>query len=186
MQDETKQQTNAVASSVNRPAEVMTTLNIDGKDYTATTGLAEAYRARSISGANWFLIIAALSIVNSIIILADGRWSFLAGLGMTQIIDGLAIGVAGEMGRTATIIALLMDAMVAGVFVLLGMFARKQQSWAFIAGMCIYALDGLIFLFVHDWFALAFHAYALYSIYGGFAANQKFHAAEAEAAAARG
>ena len=32
------------------------------------------------SGAGWFFIIAGLSIVNSIIILSGGSWSFIVGL----------------------------------------------------------------------------------------------------------
>ena len=37
------------------------------------------------SGANWFYWIAALSLVNSIIVMANGQWSFILGLGVTEI-----------------------------------------------------------------------------------------------------
>ena len=47
----------------------------------------EKYRSAFLSGANWFFWIAGLSLVNSLIILFSGEWSFIVGLGATQI-DG--------------------------------------------------------------------------------------------------
>lgn len=46
--------------------------------------------------------------------------------------------------------------------------------------MVVYGLDGLIFLLVQDWLALAFHAFVLYSIYRGLAANLKLSGLQAE------
>src|SRR5215469_2722671 len=40
--------------------------------------------------AGWFDWIAALSIVNSVISLFNGSWHFVVGLGITELIDGLA------------------------------------------------------------------------------------------------
>jgi hypothetical protein len=37
------------------------------------------------------------------------------------------------------------DVVVAGVFVLFGVFATKKHLWAFIVGMILYALDGMFF-----------------------------------------
>ena len=39
--------------------------------------------ARVKLGANWFYWIAALSVVNSIIVMAQGDWSFIVGLGVS-------------------------------------------------------------------------------------------------------
>lgn len=146
-------------------------------------GIAAGYLAQSVSGANWFLWVAALSVINSIISLVNGRWSFLAGLGMTQVIDGFAAGVAESVGGAATAVALVLDLLVAGFFVGLGMFARKQQSWAFIVGMVVYALDAVIFILFGGWLSMLFHVYVLYRIYQGFAANNKLKALQAEALA---
>jgi len=38
-------------------------------------------------GASWFVWIAALSVINSVILLSGGTWSFIFGLGITQIVD---------------------------------------------------------------------------------------------------
>jgi len=50
------------------------------------------------SGARWFYWIAGLSMINSIAAMSNSSWSFLAGLGITQFIPGLALGV-GRLGE---------------------------------------------------------------------------------------
>jgi hypothetical protein len=149
-------------------------------------GIAAGYLHQSNSGANWFLWIAGLSLINSLISLASGRLSFLVGLGVTQLIDGFAAGVAEQLGgaNAVKVIALFLDLIVAGFFVGLGLFARKQHTWAFVMGMVIYALDALIFILFQGWLSVLFHAYVLYRLYQGFAANNKLKTLQAEAAVA--
>lgn len=134
--------------------------------------IAEQTR-RQQSGANWFFWIAALSLINSVIVLMGGRWSFLAGLGVTQIIDGFASALAREFGGAATAIALLLDLGAAAVVTFFGLLARQRHSWAFIIGMAVYVLDGVLFVLVQDWLPAAFHAYALFYIYRGLVANNR-------------
>ncbi|MCM3869246.1 MAG: hypothetical protein ND895_00940 [Pyrinomonadaceae bacterium] len=153
--------------------EGSTSLNIGGQDY-AMSGIAEEYHRQSVSGARWFFWIAALSMINSIISLMDGQWNFLAGLGMTQVISGLAIALSQDLGSAVTVVALVLDVLVAGVFVALGLFAQKGHSWAFIVGIVIYAFDGLIFLLVQDWFSLAFHGFVLFCLIRGLMAQNKW------------
>ena len=125
---------------------------------------------RMKSGANWFYWIAALSLVTSLISLAGGSWGFFISLGVTQLIDGLATAVAEEAGWGFKVVALVFDLVAAGLFALIGYFANKRYGWVFLAGMVIYALDALVFLLVRHWLGLAFHAFALYSMYGGYRA----------------
>ena len=125
---------------------------------------------RMKSGANWFYWIAALSLVTSIISLMGGRWGFLVSLGVTQLVDALANVGAERVGGGVKILALLFDIVAAGLFALLGMFAGKRQVWAFVVGMALYLLDALVCLFLGLWLGLAFHAFALYSIFGGYRA----------------
>ena len=82
------------------------------------------------------------------------------------------------------VIGFLLNALVAGFFVFLGVFAGKGHTWAFIVGIVIYALDALIFLAVQLWFPLAFHAFVFYCLYRGLAANRKLKQLEAEMATA--
>jgi hypothetical protein len=140
-------------------------------------------RQRSHSGANWFIWIAVLSMVNTVISLSGGEWNFVVGLGLTQMIDGLAAGVAEQGVGAATIVALVLDLTVAGLFVVFGLLARKEMLWAFIAGAVIYVLDGLLFVFVGGWLSVGFHAFALYGIYKGFDATRRLKTLRAETAA---
>jgi hypothetical protein len=134
------------------------------------------------SGASWFFWIAGLSIVNSTITLFQGQWSFLIGLGITQVIDA----IMKEMGGAAPMIGFVIGVVIAGVFALFGFFASQRRSWAFYVGMTLYALDGLLFLLAQDWLSIGFHVFALYCVYGGLAAHKQLSELEAmQPAAAR-
>ena len=122
----------------------------------------EAQRRR---GAFWFYWIAGLSLVNSVLAFAGQDWRFIIGLGMSQIVDALATR-AGR-GWTA---ALLFDALLIGGFVLLGTLAVRGHAWAFLVGVSLYGLDGLISLLVHDWLGLGFHVFVVIMILKGFQA----------------
>jgi len=124
------------------------------------------------SGADWFFWIAGLSVVNSVIVLAGGEWSFVVGLGVTQIIDA----VGKEFGEIAKMLGLIVNLGIAGVFVLFGILARRRQVWSFIAGMGLYGLDGLLFLPGLDLLSLGFHAFALFMIWSGLSALLKLRA----------
>ena len=125
------------------------------------------------SGAGWFFAIAGLSVINSIIMFTGGDWGFIVGLGITRLADAVGVGLAEQIGDAAKIIAFVFALIIAGVFVLFGVYARKRQAWAFVTGMVLYALDGLIFLIVQDWLSMGFHAFALFGIYGGYKAGKK-------------
>lgn len=125
------------------------------------------------SGASWFYWIAVLSIVNSIVVLGEWDWSFLIGLGATQIIDGFALGFAEEMpdsATTAKAVAFVLDLIVAAIVAVFGFLAKQRMGWVFIVGMVLYALDGLIFLLFSDYLSFGFHVFALVGIFSGYRA----------------
>jgi len=123
------------------------------------------------SGANWFYWIAALSLINSVIFISGGNLSFIAGLGITQIIEG----ISGQFGSIAKYIALGFNIMIAGIFAVFGVLANKRLTFAFIMGMLFYLLDGLIFILVKDIAGIIFHGVVLYFIYKGFVAMRKLN-----------
>ena len=123
------------------------------------------------TSANWFYWIAGFSIINSLVLWFQGSWSFVVGLGITQFIDYFGQSFSAEYGNNVfTILAFVVDLLIAGLFVLFGVLANKRYKASFIIGMILYGLDGLIFIFIKDYLSLAFHAYALYAIYRGFKA----------------
>jgi len=125
------------------------------------------------SGASWFYWIAGLSLINSVVALSGSNWGFVLGLGITQVIDALAKAV----GSAGVAVAIVLDVIVAGVFVLFGVYANRKQSWSFLVGMVLYGLDGLLFLIGGDLLGLGFHTFALFCIFGGYSALRKLQEA---------
>lgn len=130
---------------------------------------------RFLAGANWFFWIAGLSVVNAVILAAGGEWNFVVGLGITQLLGGIAHALAQEMGggaagTVAQAFALVGSVVAAGLFVLFGVLARKRYGWSFIVGMVLYGLDGLLFLLGPDVLSIAFHVFALVCIFAGYRA----------------
>lgn len=113
--------------------------------------------------ASWFAMIAGLSAVNSILAMSGARMRFIFGLGLSQIVDALA----HQAGSAGYILDLIINGIIAGVFVLFWNFARQGQKWAWYLGMGVYIVDGLPLLLFKDYLAIAFHAYALYRMSSG-------------------
>jgi hypothetical protein len=113
--------------------------------------------------ASWFAMIAGLSAVNSILAMSGARMRFIFGLGLSQIVDALA----HQAGSAGYILDLIINGIIAGVFVLFWNFARQGQKWAWYLGMAVYLVDGLLLLLFKDYLAIAFHAYALYRMSSG-------------------
>ena len=141
-----------IPASANAPAAVAAT-----KQNPAAAGQIK-------SGASWFYWIAALSLVNSIAAFSGSNWRFIIGLGITQLFD--AIGANIESG--GKLVALVLDVLAAGVFVGFGWFAQKGHLWAFLVGMIVFALDGVVFLLAQDWLGVGFHVFILYFLFRGF------------------
>src|SRR5450755_3985036 len=70
---------------------------------------------------SWFVLIAGLSLVNSVLSMTGTRIHFIFGLGLTQIVDA----VAHNAGGAGLVLDLIINGMIAGVFVIFWNFARK-------------------------------------------------------------
>jgi len=122
--------------------------------------------ARAKSSATWFYIIAALSVINSLIARSpEGGKTFIFGLGMTMFFDA-----AGSMGHS---MAISLNVIVVAVFALFGFLGHKGYSWAFLAGMLIYLLDAGLCALFGLWLMAAVHAYVLYRLFRGFQASRQ-------------
>jgi hypothetical protein len=131
------------------------------------------------NGASNFYWIAALSLINSFAVLVGGNWNFVIGLGITQLVDGIFMAIAKSVGNGSTstiqIIGFIIDIFFSGIFVAFGVFAHKQQKWAFIVGMVLYALDSLVFFLVLDFFSIGFHVFMLFGTLTGLSAMKKYN-----------
>jgi hypothetical protein len=141
------------------------------------------------SGVNWFYWIAGLSILNSLIFTLGGDLYFVVGLGVNYLLTGIIYGMTGVdftlLPTGIKILTLLLCVIASSVFFLFGYLANKKSAWAFITGMILYTLDGLIFLMIGDYLSIAFHAMALLFIFKGYSASQKLKRIEFEAGMAQ-
>lgn len=118
------------------------------------------------SGASWFYWIAALSLINSIVLLAGGSFSFIFALGITQVID--AIGF--ESGAPGKVVAFAANFLITAGVAAFGYLASRGQLWAFITGMGLYAIDGLLLALAQRWLDAGLHVVVLFFIFRGMQA----------------
>ena len=83
-------------------------------------------------GASNFYWIGGLSIINSFILLVGGNWSFFIGLGVTQLIDGVARVIAQNVGGNAAtiiqIVAFIIDVFIASILSFLGFSLENNKN----------------------------------------------------------
>ena len=134
------------------------------------------------SGAGWFFWIAALSLINSVILLSGGDRHFVVGLGVTSVADAVARGVADQNPEVAGVakgIAFGFSLFVAAVVCLFGWLSRRPILPIFVVGMILYLLDGLIYVMFGDWMSVGFHAFVLFGMWNGFNAYRQMKAMKA-------
>jgi len=129
-------------------------------------GVERAIAARQTQmGGDWFFWIAGLSVVNAMLLLIHAPFGFFFGLGLPDFLLRSGIGLSAWIAVTG---------IAAGVLALCGYFARRGARWAFLAGMMLYVLDALVCFDIREYLEGAVHAYALFRIFQGFQAAQRF------------
>jgi hypothetical protein len=122
-------------------------------------------------GAGWFLFVALISLINSILYGFDVHIEFLLRLwgGLGLAVTELVSVFARRSGGVGFVLALIINGFISGLFLVFWNFARKGNKWAFWTGAVLYALDGLsILLFLRPLLVdLAFHSVALFFMLGG-------------------
>jgi hypothetical protein len=144
---------------------------------------------RGRRGANWFFWIAALSLVNSVIIHGGGQTFFAIGLGTTLVIDGIATAVANQAPNAADIakvIAIGLDVAVALFVAWFGLMARKRYTAIFAIGIALYLLDGLIFVLAMDLMGIGVHVFGIICMWQGFRAFRELNSLQVSLAAVSG
>ena len=103
---------------------------------------------------------------------------FVVGLGATLMADSIAVHIATEepdIATTAKVLTIGFDIFVALILCGFGWLSRKRILPVFAIGMVLYVLDGMLFVLFQDWMSVAFHAFALYSMIGGFMAYRQMN-----------
>ncbi|MBN1788539.1 MAG: hypothetical protein JW806_09135 [Sedimentisphaerales bacterium] len=145
----------------------MDTITVGNKSYEPKEIIHQAEKA-----CGWFGAIAAFSLINSVLIFFQAEVTFVIGLGITMIVDGFIAAAreesAGTFATVLTIIGIMINLVLIGVFALFWFLSRRGSKAAYIIGMVLYLLDGLLFLLFGDFIGLAFHGFFLYMLFGGW------------------
>lgn len=127
------------------------------------------------NGGSWFFWLAALSIINSLILFfapAISHWFWLIGLGVNRLVENV---FASQDFRPA---ALIVNLAIAGALIGFGYYARRGVAGAFILGIFLYIVDGLLCLIYGGYLAVAFHVFALFFIVKGLIGNRRLNQGE--------
>lgn len=176
-----------------RPTSEAPDANAQGANPSTDSAAVAAHSSESVrdSGAGWFYWIAALSLLNTILILFNSTHTMSLGLGATIAVDFIGKGAAESVRSSVAVavirvVELVLDALILGFFVLCGTKAKRGKSWAFVAGGVVLLLDMLLVLAFHLWISAALHLWALISIYAGWNANKKLLQAQSQQATTDG
>ncbi len=111
------------------------------------------------SGARWFWWIAGMSLLNAVLLLSGSNTNFVIGLAMTTF--------AGAAFADQLPVAVTLIAITVGFYFFMGLQAQRGKSWAFYAGLAVYAVDALIYARFEDWMPVGFHVLAGFFIAKG-------------------
>lgn len=130
-------------------------------------------RTSVLHGANWFIWLAILSVINSLLVWYLQIKNTPFALGITQWLDGTAGGWNNALsGIAMTDSALGINIVVALALAGIGFLARRGSDMAFVLGMFVYLMDGLLTLGLKDFFGFAFHIFALFFLFKGLLASR--------------
>jgi len=145
----------------------MTNIEVHKKSYEPKEIIVQANKA-----CGWFVTIAVFSLINSLLLFFKSGVTFVIGLGITMIVDGIILSAkesaTGAVATFLMVAGFLINLVLIGVLVLIWSLSKRGSKAAYIIGVTLYLLDGLLFLLVKDWIGLAFHMFFLYMLIGGY------------------
>jgi hypothetical protein len=152
-------------------------MSLTGGPLTSTVELQtemqkQALERRRKNGASWFYWVAGLSVINSAILMSGGGMAFMFGLGITQLVDAFAMRGSGGQPGVLPIGALAVDVLLAGAIAIVGYFAFRGHTSAYISGMVLYTLDGLVVLLAGAYLSAGFHLFVLWGMWRGLEAHR--------------
>lgn len=99
--------------------------------------------------------------------------------GVTQLLNEMSTTIARHPDLMDPVrvkgAALEVNILVAAAFIGLGILARKRQGWAYLTGLILYVLDGVVCLLATNPAGVIFHAFFLFFIVRGYLALLDLH-----------
>lgn len=145
----------------------MDTIRIGSRQVEPYTVIEEAQKAAGL-----FRTIALFSVINAALNLFHAGFVFVIGLGASVVVDAVIGEVLKEakppLATIIVAVGLLVNLFLIGIFVLLWWLSKLGYRAAYVIGMVLYLLDGLIFLVAKDVVGIGFHLFFLYGLRGGY------------------
>jgi len=137
------------------------------------------------SSAGWLFVVAGLSLINTVLALSGSDRTFLFGVTITMIIDGIASAVVdgqeGPLVIVTRVIEFGCNMVVMGILIALGILGRRAKTWAFVTAVVLYGLDtlltaGLALLDSQLWITAGIHVFVLFVLVNGLLNCRKLNA----------
>lgn len=125
-------------------------------------------RTSVLHAADWFLWLAILSVINTLIVFYYQIPNTPIALGITQWIDGTSAAFNPTMSNGALII----DILIAGALATFGLLARRGSDLAFVLGIFLYVIDAMLSIGLRDVFGFGVHLIALFFLVKGLLASR--------------
>lgn len=130
-------------------------------------------RKTAYAGANWFFWLAALSVINSLIVYYVGIRNTPIAFGVTQWFDGTTGPLTSEgWAPPLQTSGLIIDILIAAGFAGFGFLARRGNDVAFLIGIFLYVVDALLSLGLKDFFGFSFHLVGFFFLFRGLLASR--------------
>ncbi|HKR21150.1 MAG TPA: hypothetical protein VJS17_01095, partial [Pyrinomonadaceae bacterium] len=85
-------------------------------------------------------------------------------------------------GNAPRVIGFVLDIFITALFVFFAVFAGKKHLWAYMVGMIVFGLDGLVSLVVGDFIGVLAHGFVLFFLIRGYMAGRELVTLEKEVA----
>ena len=119
-------------------------------------------------GASWFLWIGILSALNLIAVIIHQNLQFVVGLGINNFILEMMDGIRLATGFNLILLGYALTFLVSGLFIFIWKKSKQENKAIYLAGLIIYGLDTVIFMFSKEWFSIGFHVFALLMLGNGY------------------
>jgi hypothetical protein len=124
-----------------------------------------------INKGKWFFWVALVSVLNILFYLFKAKAFFVFGLVIPYFLTGFIQSLLGE----SKIIGIVSNLIVIGLFCYMGYLSIKMKKSGFIAGILLFSVDTLLFIYLSVWIGVIWHLIVLFMLVRGFITLHKLN-----------